>query len=161
MTRAGCGLDVHAFTDDPHRRLKLGGVVVPGAPGLAGHSDGDVVAHALMDALLGAAALGDLGSRFGIEDPALAGADSLELVRAVMADLTLAGFEIGNTDLTVVAQRPRLASYRAAMRASLADVLVLDLHAVSVKITSTDRLGSIGRGEGIACWAICVIQPRR
>ncbi len=158
--RIGSGLDVHPFGDDAERPLVLGGVVVPGAPGLAGHSDADVVAHAVTDALLGAVAGGDLGSRFGVDDPATAGADSLDLLRTVVGELHADGWEVGNVDCTVVAQRPRLAGHRAAMRGRLAAVLAVAEEQVSVKFTTTDRLGSVGRGEGIACWAsVLVTRP--
>ncbi len=155
--RLGHGLDVHAFADAASRPLVLCGVQVPGAPGLAGHSDGDVAAHAVADAVLGAAALGDLGSRFGVDDPSLAGARSILLVEEVVADARDAGWRVGNVDLTVVAQRPRLAPHRDGMRRRLALACRVDLTDVSVKLTSTDHLGSIGRGEGIAAWATCVI----
>ncbi len=153
--RAGSGLDIHAFVAPDAttgRGLVLCGVHVPGAPSLAGHSDADVGAHAVADALLGAAALGDLGERFGVDRPETAGADSMALLRTVVADVAAAGFEVGNVDLTLVAQRPRLAPHRDAMRANLAAALHLDVAAVSVKFTTTDRLGTIGRGEGIAGW---------
>ena len=150
--RVGTGLDVHPFTDEP-RPLVLAGVTVPDATGLAGHSDADVVAHAVTDALLGALALGDLGSRFGVDTPDLAGADSLGFVRAAMGDVRGAGWRLANVDAVVVAQRPRLGPHRDAMRTSLAGALDVDLDRVSLKATTTDRLGTIGRGEGIACWA--------
>lgn len=153
--RIGQGLDVHPVADG--RRLVLAGVVVPWDRGLAGHSDADVVAHAVADALLGAAALGDIGQRFGVDDPALAGADSLWMLRAVVDDVAAAGWRPGNVDVTVVAEAPRLAPHRGQMRANLAEVLGLDRGAVSVKATTSDRLGSIGRGEGIACWAVCTV----
>lgn len=157
--RIGSGLDVHPFDADPTRPLVLCGVRVPDAPGLAGHSDADVGAHAVADALLGAAALGDLGSRFGVDRPELAGADSLRLLAAVVADVAAAGHTVGNVDLTLVAQRPRLAPYRDPMRANLARALQLDPSAVSVKFTTTDRLGAVGRGEGIAGWAVGLLVP--
>ena len=150
--RVGAGLDVHRFGDDPDRPLVLCGVTVPDAVGLAGHSDADVGAHAVADALLGAATLGDLGSRFGVDRDETAGADSLDLLAAVVADVIAAGWRIRNLDLTLVAQQPRLAGHRDAMRANLARVCHLDVGAVSVKFTTTDRLGTIGRGEGIAGW---------
>lgn len=159
--RVGSGLDVHAFADDPTRPLVLCGVTIPDAPGLAGHSDADVAAHAVADALLGAAALGDLGERFGVDEPELAGADSLRLLGEVAADLRAEGYDVGNVDLTIVAQRPWLAAYRAAMAQRLAMTLELAPAAVSVKVTSTDRLGSLGRGEGVACWAVCILHQRR
>jgi 2-C-methyl-D-erythritol 2,4-cyclodiphosphate synthase len=155
--RVGSGLDVHAFASED-RPLILAGVTIPDAPGLAGHSDADVVAHAVADALLGAAALGDLGQRFGVDAPELAGADSLELLAEVVAEVTATRDTIAHVDVTVIAQRPRLASHREAMRANLARSLGVDLGAVSVKFTTTDRLGSIGRGEGVACWATATIE---
>lgn len=155
--RVGTGLDVHPFAPDTDRPLVLAGVVVPDGPGLAGHSDADVVAHAVTDALLGALALGDLGSRFGEDTPDLAGADSLGLLAAAVADVRAAGWEPANVDLVVVAQRPRLGPHRDAMRENLARALGVELDRVSVKATTTDRLGSIGRGEGIACWATVLV----
>lgn len=158
--RVGNGLDVHPFSEDRRRPLVLGGVVIDDAAGLAGHSDADVVSHAVADAMLGAAALGDLGSRFGVDDPATAGADSLQLLAAVVSDVQAAGWELGNLDVTVIAQRPRLAPYREAMRGNLAGCLGCEAEQVSVKFTTTDRLGSIGRAEGIAAWASCLLVRR-
>ena len=155
--RIGSGLDVHAFSDDPARQLVLAGVRVADGPGLAGHSDADVVAHAAADALLGAAAMGDLGRRFGTDDPAIAGADSLDLLTMVVADVVAAGWRMGNLDVTVVAQRPRLSPHRDAMRSNLARCLAVDIANVSVKFTTTDNLGALGRGEGIAAWATCLL----
>lgn len=153
--RIGSGIDVHPFSAQD-RPLVLAGVTVPDAPGLEGHSDGDVVTHAVTDALLGALALGDLGSRFGVDAAELEGADSMKLLASVARDVFDAGWRTGNVDLTVVAQRPRLAPFRDRMRAQLGDVLGTD--AVSVKFTTTDQLGSIGRAEGIACWATVLLQ---
>lgn len=160
--RIGSGLDVHPFaTGTSARPLVLAGVTIPEGPGLAGHSDADVACHAVADALLGAAALGDLGSRFGVDRPETAGADSLRgLLAAVVADLHAAGFVVGNVDLTVVAQRPRLAAHRPGMVANLAGVLEVPPDRVSVAFTTTDRLGAIGRGEGIAGWATCLVRSR-
>ena len=157
MMRIGNGIDVHAFSGEAHRPLVLAGVTVEAGPGLAGHSDADVVAHAVIDALLGAAALGDLGERFGVDLPEVAGADSLGLLRGVVAELAVDEQQVGNVDVTVVAQRPRLGPYRDQMRANLADALRVDLAAVSVKFTTTDRLGSIGHGEGVAAFAACLL----
>lgn len=156
--RIGQGLDVHPFADRSDRPLVLAGVVVAEAGGLEGHSDADVVAHAVADALLGAVAAGDLGSRVGVDDPAVAGADSMGLLAGVVADLAADGWSVGNLDVTVLAQRPRLAPHRAGMRARLAAVLDVELDAVSVKATTTDHLGTIGRGEGIACTAVCTVH---
>ena len=157
--RVGTGLDVHAFSADPDRPLVLCGVHLPEGPGLAGHSDADVGAHAVADALLGAAALGDLGSRFGVDRPEVAGADSLGLLAAVVADVAARGYRIGNVDLTLVAARPRLAPHRVAMRANLARVLAVPVDAVAVTFTTTDGLGAVGRGEGIAGWASALLVP--
>jgi 2-C-methyl-D-erythritol 2,4-cyclodiphosphate synthase len=158
--RVGAGLDVHPFAEDADRPLVVAGVTVPDGPGLAGHSDADVVAHAVTDALLGALAMGDLGSRFGVDTPELAGVDSLGLLATAAADVRAAGWEPANVDLVVVAQRPRLGPHRDAMRANLARALGVTVDQVSVKATTTDRLGSIGRGEGIACWAtVLVTRP--
>jgi len=155
--RIGNGLDVHPFADDPARPLVLAGVEVPDGPGLAGHSDADVVAHAVADALLGALALGDLGTWFGVDRPETAGADSLTLLATVVAGVHDRGWRVGNVDVTVVAQRPRLAAHRDPMRAALAHTLEVDVDAVSVKFTTTDRLGALGRAEGIAAWATAVV----
>jgi 2-C-methyl-D-erythritol 2,4-cyclodiphosphate synthase len=155
--RIGSGLDVHPFDTDAARPLVLAGVTVPDGPPLAGHSDADVAAHAVADALLGALALGDLGSWFGVDDPDVAGADSMELLGAVVERLLSDGWDVGNLDLTVVAQRPRLAAFRDAMRERLADVLQVPIDVVSVKFTTTDRLGTLGRGEGIAAWATVLV----
>ncbi len=168
--RVGTGLDVHRFastgagtavSDATSRPLVLCGVGIADGPPLAGHSDADVGAHAVADALLGASALGDLGSVFGVDHPDVSGADSMGLLRRVVADVAAAGWAAGNVDLTLVAQRPRLAGYREAMRANLAAALHLDIEAVSVKFTTTDRLGTIGRGEGIAAWCSCLLVDDR
>lgn len=156
--RVGTGLDVHPFGEEDERPLVLAGVEIAGAPGLAGHSDADVVAHAITDALLGATARGDLGERFGVDEPEVAGAASLGLLATVVAELAADGWRVGNLDCTVVAQRPRLAAYRAAMREALAATCTVDPDQVSVKFTTTDRLGSLGRGEGIACWAAVLVE---
>lgn len=158
--RVGSGIDVHAFgaaVEGAH--VRLGGVDVRSHAPLDGHSDADVVAHAVIDALLGAAGLGDIGERFGIDDPALADADSMRMLAAVVADVRAVGWVTGNVDVTVVAARPRIAPHRESMRDRLADVLAVERGAVSVKATTTDGLGSIGRGEGIAAWAVAVLRP--
>lgn len=160
--RIGSGLDVHPFAPaDSGRPLVIAGVTVPGAPGLEGHSDADVASHAVADALLGAAALGDLGSRFGVDHAETAGADSLDgLLADVVGDLHAAGLAVGNLDLTVVAQRPRLASHRDDMVANLARVLAVPADRVGVKFTTTDGLGALGRGEGVAAWATVLVRGR-
>lgn len=156
--RIGSGFDVHPFASDgSDRPLVLGGVVVADSGGLEGHSDADVLAHAVADAFLGAVAAGDLGSRFGVDDPDTAGADSLMLLRTVVAELRDAGWRPGNIDATVVAQRPRLAPDRDAMRSGLAAATTLGPEDVSVKFTTTDGLGAVGRGEGIACFATVLV----
>jgi 2-C-methyl-D-erythritol 2,4-cyclodiphosphate synthase len=158
MVRTGLGFDTHAFA--PGRRLILGGVEVPHEQGLAGHSDADVLTHAIIDALLGAAALDDIGRHFPDTDARFAGADSLGLLRTVVAELDERGWEIGNVDATVVLERPKLAPHRDAIRASLAGALGLPLDAVSVKATTGERMGFVGRGEGAAALAVATITRR-
>jgi 2-C-methyl-D-erythritol 2,4-cyclodiphosphate synthase len=155
--RVGLGFDVHPFSDDPGRRLVLGGVHLPGERGLAGHSDADVVAHAIADALLGASGLGDLGRHFPDTDPAWAGADSLAILAGVVDLLAGAGWSVGNVDCTVVLEAPKLAPHRAEMVANLAGVIGAG---VSVKATRAEGLGAIGRGEGVACWAVALVEER-
>lgn len=155
--RIGSGLDVHPFDEGGERPLVLCGVPVPGGTALAGHSDADVATHAVADALLGALALGDLGSWFGVDRPEVAGADSIDLLRAVVERVHADGWRVGNVDLTVVAQRPRLAAHRGPMCERLGETLGVAVDAVSVKFTTTDHLGSIGRGEGIAAWATALV----
>ncbi len=147
-------MDVHRFSTDPQRELWLGLVRLEGT-GLAGHSDADVVVHALCDALLGAAGLGDLGQHFPDTDPSLAGISSRFLVGRVVESITAAGWRCANADLTIVAERPRVAPYRAAMEKSLSEALRAP---VSVKATTTEGLGFTGRGEGIAAFAVCVLE---
>ena len=153
--RVGHGYDAHRFA--PGRRLVLGGVEIPYALGLLAHSDGDVLVHALCDALLGAAALGDLGRHFPDRDPAYRDADSRELLRRVVAMLRESALEVSNADLTVVAQQPRLAPHVAAMRALLAADLGVPIERVSVKATTTEGMGFTGRGEGIAAHAVVLL----
>lgn len=157
--RIGSGIDVHPFAPaGTSRPLVLAGVTVPDANGLDGHSDADVVAHAVADALLGAVAAGDLGSRFGVDRPEVAGADSLGMLASVVGDLSRQGWRPANLDVTVVAQTPRLAPFREAMCGNLARASLLPPDAVSVKFTTTDGLGAVGRGEGIACWATVLVR---
>lgn len=150
----GQGFDVHAFSDDAHRRLVLGGVHFAGEPGLAGHSDADVIAHAACDALLGAAGMGDIGQLFPDSDPAHAGADSVTLLADVVQRVRGDGWSVGNVDCTVVCERPRLASRRSEIEARLRAAVGAD---VSVKASTAERLGALGRGEGIACLAVAVL----
>ena len=153
--RIGQGFDVHPFSDDATRPLVLGGVVVGGAPGLAGHSDADVLAHALGDALLGAAGLGDLGKLFPDTDPQYAGADSLRLLAEVVGRVAAAGLQPVNADCTVVAERPKLSPFVPQVVERLSVVLGAP---VSVKATRGEGLGAIGRGEGIACLAVVLLH---
>ena len=154
--RIGQGYDVHRFA--PERKLILCGVEIPHSRGLLGHSDADVAAHALMDALLGAAALGDIGKLFPDSDPAYAGADSLLLLREVCRRVRAAGYRISNVDCTIVAQAPKLAPYIPQMRENLAGAAGLALDRVSVKATTEERLGFTGREEGIAAQAVCLLE---
>jgi 2-C-methyl-D-erythritol 2,4-cyclodiphosphate synthase len=153
--RVGMGFDVHAFSDDPARRLVLGGVEFAGERGLAGHSDADVVSHAIADALLGAAALGDLGDRFPDTDPVWAGADSLGLLSRVVEAVAAAGWRPANVDCTVLLEAPRLAPQRGAIRQRLEAVVGAP---VGVKATTPEGLGALGRGEGVACWAVALVE---
>ena len=154
--RIGQGYDVHRFA--PERKLILCGVDIPYKEGLLGHSDADVPVHALMDALLGAAALGDIGKLFPDSDPAYAGADSLVLLREVCARVRDSGFEIANVDCTIVAQAPKLAPHIPRMRENVARASGLELSRVSVKATTEEHLGFTGRGEGVAAQAVCLLE---
>lgn len=154
--RIGQGFDVHAFEDG--RRLILGGVLIPDHRGLSGHSDADVLSHAVADALLGAAGLGDLGSMFPATDR-WRDASSLEILRTVAEKLHDAGFAIENIDATVVAESPRLSPYKEEMSKNVAEALGVGDGIVSVKATTTDRLGFTGRGEGMAAHAVALIGP--
>lgn len=154
--RVGHGYDVHRLVEG--RALILGGVTVPFDRGLLGHSDADVLTHAVMDALLGAAALGDIGHLFPDSDAAYAGADSIALLERVTALLREHGWQVGNVDATVVAQAPRLALYIPEMRRRLAEAMGLDVDCVSVKATTEERLGFTGSGEGMAAHAVALIE---
>lgn len=156
MLRIGHGFDVHAFAEG--RRLILGGVDVPAERGLAGHSDADVVAHALMDAVLGALREGDIGKLFPDTDPAYEGADSLALMRRVAELARSRGWRVADADCTIAAQVPKLAPYREQMRANMAAALGVPAEAVGVKATTTERLGFVGREEGIAAWAVVLLE---
>ncbi len=155
--RVGQGFDVHAFSEAPDRVLVLGGVVFDGEPGLVGHSDADVVAHACADALLGAAGLGDIGQHFPDTDPRWAGADSLELLAEVATRVRAAGWEPGNVDCAVVCERPKLAPRRDAMQERLTAAVGAP---VTVKGNRAEGLGALGRAEGIACFAVAVVSAR-
>jgi 2-C-methyl-D-erythritol 2,4-cyclodiphosphate synthase len=152
--RVGQGFDIHRFSDDPARRLVLGGVHFDGEPGLVGHSDADVVAHAAADALLGAAGLGDIGEHFPDTDPRYAGADSVSLLREAAAKVRAAGWEPGNVDCSVVCEAPKLAPRKAEMEANLGAAAGVP---VTVKGRRAEGLGALGRREGIACWAVAVV----
>ena len=156
--RIGHGFDVHAFAaPEDGRPLMLGGVSVPDDRGLAGHSDADVVIHALMDALLGALRQGDIGQFFPDTDPVYAGADSRRLLRRVAYLVREEGWQVVDADCTIAAQVPRLAPYRAAMRMAMAEALGIPVEHMGVKATTTERLGFVGREEGIAAWAVCLL----
>ncbi|MBB3142122.1 2-C-methyl-D-erythritol 2,4-cyclodiphosphate synthase [Halomonas organivorans] len=155
MMRIGHGFDVHRFGEGDH--LRIGGVAIPFDRGFIAHSDGDVLLHAICDALLGACALGDIGRHFPDTDPAWAGADSRELLRRVVAQVHEAGFRVGNLDATVMAQAPKLAPHVEAMAEAIAADLAVARGAVNVKATTTERLGFTGRGEGIAAEAVALL----
>jgi 2-C-methyl-D-erythritol 2,4-cyclodiphosphate synthase len=154
-SRVGLGFDVHPFSDDPGRVLVLGGIRLEGSPGLQGHSDADVVAHAVADALLGAAGLGDLGSFFPDTDPRWAGADSCTLLAEVVARVTGDGWSVANVDCSVVTEAPRLAPHKAAMEERLGGLVGAP---VSVKPKRAEALGALGRREGMACFAVALIE---
>jgi 2-C-methyl-D-erythritol 2,4-cyclodiphosphate synthase len=154
--RIGQGIDIHRFSDDPHRPLVLGGVVIEGARGLSGHSDADAVCHALADAVLGAVGLGDLGRHFPDTDRMWQGANSMDLLAAVVEMAAGAGYHALNADCTVVADTPRLAPHTEAMVTGLSRVLDAP---VSVKATRAEGLGALGRAEGIACLAVVLLVP--
>lgn len=157
--RIGIGQDVHAFAAaEAGRPLRLGGVTLPAGRGLMGHSDADALAHALADALLGAARLGDIGQHFPDEDPTYAGADSLSLLAEAARLVRSAGFAILDVDCVVSAEEPRLAPYRQAMRERLAQAIGVAIEAVGVKATSHEGLGFVGRGEGIAATAVALLE---
>jgi 2-C-methyl-D-erythritol 2,4-cyclodiphosphate synthase len=156
MMRIGQGFDVHAFGPGDH--VMLGGVRIPHTHGLIAHSDGDVAVHALCDALLGALALGDIGKHFPDTDPKWKGADGLQLLSSCMALVRGRGYALGNADVTVICEQPKLAPHIESMRAQLASVLECDMDAVSIKATTTEKLGFAGRGEGIAAMAVVLLQ---
>jgi len=154
--RIGQGFDVHAFGRGDH--VMLGGVRIPHTHGLVAHSDGDVAVHALCDALLGALALGDLGKHFPDSDPKWKGADSLQLLTHCMALVRERGYALGNADITVICEKPKLAPHIEAMRARMASALECDVGAISIKATTTEGLGLTGRGEGIAALAVVLLE---
>ncbi len=154
--RIGQGYDVHRLI--PGRKLILGGVEIECDLGLDGHSDADVVTHAVIDALLGSAAMGDIGFHFPDTDPAFKDADSMELLRSTRGKVTAGGYFIGNIDVTVIVEKPKLAPYIMMMRKKIADTVGIPFESVSVKATTNETLGSIGRGEGIAALAVALLR---
>jgi 2-C-methyl-D-erythritol 2,4-cyclodiphosphate synthase len=154
-SRVGLGFDVHPFSEDRHRPLRLGGVTRPGERGLAGHSDADVVAHAVADALLGAAGQGDLGQLYPDDDPAWAGVDSLRLLAGAVERIRAAGWRPVNVDCAVVLEAPRLAPHRTVMEDRLSEVVGAD---VTVGAKRPEGMGALGRGEGVACWAVALVE---
>lgn len=159
MTRIGFGYDSHRFA--PGRPLVLGGVHIDHPEGLAGHSDADAACHAVIDALLGAAALGDIGEHFPPSDGQWKDADSAGLLAVCLQRVGQAGWQVGNCDLTVIAERPRLGAYKPAMRRRLAELLGVDPSAVSVKAKTNEQMGFIGRGEGLAALAAVTLEPTK
>lgn len=156
MIRIGHGYDVHRLTEG--RDLIMGDVTIPHTMGLLGHSDADVLLHAVADALLGALALGDIGKHFPDTDPAYAGADSRKLLSAVVALVEKEGWRLGNLDAIVIAQKPKLAPYIAQMRQNIADTCHVDISQISVKATTEERLGFTGREEGISAHCVCLLE---
>ena len=154
--RIGHGYDVHRLTEG--RELILGGVKIDYEKGLLGHSDADVLLHAVSDALLGAAGLGDIGRHFPDTDPKYKGADSLELLRQVAGKVAAAGYRVGNVDVTMIAQRPRLKDFIPQMEQNIASALNVEPGRINVKATTEERLGFTGSGEGMACHAVCILE---
>lgn len=156
--RVGMGYDVHKLTED--RDLILGGVKIPWEKGLLGHSDADVLIHAVMDALLGAAALGDIGKHFPDTDPAYKGISSIRLLTHVMGLLEEKGYSVGNVDAVIIAQKPKMAPHIPQMRKNLAEAMGVSETRVNIKATTEEGLGFTGRGEGIASQAICLLEEK-
>lgn len=156
--RVGQGVDVHPFSTDGSRRLVLGGVRIPNEPALDGHSDADIVLHATVDALLGAAGLGDIGTLFGSQEPEFAGADSQVFLAGALTKVTQAGWRVGNVDITLIGKRPRIGPYRERMITSVAKLLGVATDRVNIKATTTDGLGFTGRGDGLACTAVVLLE---
>ena len=156
--RIGMGIDVHALVEG--RPLILGGVTVPHSLGLSGHSDGDALTHAVVDALLGAAGMGDIGGRFPSSDDAYRNADSLTFLSAIVPELADAGWSIENVDATIIAQRPALSPFVKDMEANMARALKIDPNRINVKATTSDRLGIAGREEGIAAFAVALLEQQ-
>ena len=157
--RIGMGIDVHALVEG--RPLILGGVTVPHSLGLSGHSDGDALTHAVVDAVLGAAGMGDIGGRFPSSDDAYKDADSLTFLSAIAPELAQAGWSIENVDATIIAQRPALSPFVKEMAANMAQALAIDSNQINVKATTSDRLGIAGREEGIAAFAVALLEQQK
>ena len=155
LMRVGMGYDVHRLTED--RDLILGGVKIPWEKGLLGHSDADVLIHAIMDALLGAAALGDIGQHFPDTDPAYKGISSIRLLKHVAALLSEKGYGIGNIDAVIIAQKPKMAPHIPQMKENIAEALEIDMDCLNIKATTEEKLGFTGREEGIASEAVCLL----
>lgn len=155
--RIGQGVDIHPYSTDGARRLVLGGVRIPDEPALDGHSDADVVLHATVDALLGAAGLGDIGTLFGSSEPEYAGADSQVFLAGALSQVEARGWQVANLDITLVGQRPRIGPYRDRICSSVATLLGIKSEQVNVKATTSDRLGFTGRGEGLVCLAVVLL----
>lgn len=153
----GVGYDSHRFGE--HGPMRLGGIDVPSPVRLVGHSDGDAIAHAVTDAVLGAAAAGDIGEMFADTDPANAGRDSIDMLRRAVARVAERGWQVANVDVTVVAESPKIGPHRDAMRAALAEALGIPADAVGLKGKTNERMGWIGRGEGLACIAVATLAP--
>ncbi len=156
MLKIGHGYDVHAFADN--RRCIIGGVDIPYEKGLLGHSDADVLLHAISDSLLGAAAMGDIGKHFPDTDPEFEGANSLVLLKYVVKLISEKGYKVNNIDATVIAQAPKMAPYIETMRHNIADALQVDVDCVNVKATTEERLGFTGRKEGISAHCVCLLE---
>ena len=157
--RVGLGYDVHKLTEG--RDLILGGVNIPYEKGLLGHSDADVLVHAIMDALLGAAALGDIGKHFPDTDPKYKGANSLDLLAHIYEMMNEMGYQIGNVDATILAERPKMAPHIMAMRKNIAAVLHCDMEDISIKATRGEKLGFVGNEEGIVSLSVCILEKKR
>lgn len=156
--RVGQGYDVHRF--GPNRPLILGGVEIPHDQGLEAHSDGDCLVHAIADAILGALGLPDIGNFFPDDDPGIEGIDSLEILREVVERCNSSGYAVGNVDTTIVAETPKLNSHVHAMKESLAEAIGIQANRIGIKATTNERMGSIGRGEGIAAFAVCLLVAK-
>ena len=156
--RIGHGFDAHRFGEGDS--VTIGGVAIPHTQGLVAHSDGDVLIHAICDAILGAMALGDIGKHFPDNDPAFKNIDSSELLKSVMQSASDKGYKVGNLDCTVIAQAPRLGSHIPAMQSKLSGLLNVEVDAVNVKATTTEKMGYTGRGEGISAHAVVLMQPQ-